>query len=191
MNGNREFEIQGLCHVALVCEDMARTVDFYTGVLGMTLAKTIELPGGAQHFFFDMGCGEYIAFFWFPDAPGHAPGIAAPAAQPAVGDITSAHGSMNHLSMRVPLEKFDEYVERLRAKGIETGPVLNHDESEYGVSAEVHEGTFIRSVYFQDPDGIVLEFSAFTRPVGGPRDVRHAPAMADGGRRPLPGAVTA
>src|SRR5690606_11630833 len=47
---NTEFELQGLCQLALVCEDMERTVDFYTNVLGMKLSKTIQLPNGGQHF---------------------------------------------------------------------------------------------------------------------------------------------
>lgn len=186
MSTNPEFEIQGLCHVALVCQDMARTVEFYTEKLGMKLVKTIELPDGTQHFFLDMGVGEYVAFFWFPNAPERAPGVASPASYPGVGgSIVTAHGSMNHLSFRVPLDKFEDYVEKLREKGVETGPILNHDESERGVSPEVHDETFVRSVYFTDPDGILLEFSAFTRTVGGPEDTTHAPATADGSRRPL------
>ena len=53
------FELRGVNHLALVCRDMAATVDFYTGVLGMPLVKTIELPGGmGQHFFFDIGGGD-------------------------------------------------------------------------------------------------------------------------------------
>ena len=67
---NDEFELGGLNHLALVCSDMERTVDFYTNVLGMPLIKTIELPNGmGQHFFFDIGNGDCIAFFWFPNAP--------------------------------------------------------------------------------------------------------------------------
>ena len=38
--------IRGLNHLALVCSDMARTVDFYSNVLGFPLVKTVELPGG-------------------------------------------------------------------------------------------------------------------------------------------------
>jgi len=54
----------------VVCSDMARTVDFYSGLLGFPLVKTVELPGGrGQHFFFDIGGGGSLAFFWFPDAP--------------------------------------------------------------------------------------------------------------------------
>ena len=31
-----------------------------------------------QHFFFDMGNGGSLAFFWFPDAPEAVPGVASP-----------------------------------------------------------------------------------------------------------------
>jgi catechol 2,3-dioxygenase-like lactoylglutathione lyase family enzyme len=56
---NREFEIRGVNHLALVCKDMARTVEFYRDVLGMPLVKTLDLPGGrGQHFFFDIGNGD-------------------------------------------------------------------------------------------------------------------------------------
>jgi len=77
------FELGGINHLALVCSDMERTVDFYTNVLGMPLIKTIELPAGmGQHFFFDCGGGDALAFFWFPDAPPPAPGIASRSADP-------------------------------------------------------------------------------------------------------------
>ena len=36
-NTNSEFELGGINHVALVCSDMARTVDFYSNILGMSL----------------------------------------------------------------------------------------------------------------------------------------------------------
>ncbi len=68
-NTNTEFELGGINHVALVCSDMARTVDFYSNILGMPLIKALDLPGGqGQHFFFDAGNGDCVAFFWFADA---------------------------------------------------------------------------------------------------------------------------
>jgi hypothetical protein len=88
---------------------------------------------------------------------------------------------MNHLAFNVPVEKFDAYVERLKAKGIEVSPVFNHDNSAFQISAEVTEEVFVRSVYFFDPDGVCLEFAAWTRPMG-PTDVEHEAATADGGR---------
>jgi catechol 2,3-dioxygenase-like lactoylglutathione lyase family enzyme len=44
---NTEFELGGINHLALVSSDMQQTIDFYSGVLGMPLIKTIELPNGA------------------------------------------------------------------------------------------------------------------------------------------------
>jgi catechol 2,3-dioxygenase-like lactoylglutathione lyase family enzyme len=163
-NANSEFALSGINHVALVCADMERTVDFYTNILGMPLIKALDLPGDAgQHFFFDAGNGDCVAFFWFRDAPDAVPGISAPRYIPGIGDIVSACSSMNHLSFHVPPEKFDEYRQKLKAKGVRVGPVLNHDESEMQVSAEMHPGVYVRSFYFLDPDGITLEFACWTR----------------------------
>ncbi|AMT74140.1 VOC family protein [Mycobacteroides immunogenum] len=163
-NPNSEFEFGGFNHVALVCSDMARTVDFYSNVLGMPLIKSLDLPmGQGQHFFFDAGGGDSLAFFWFKDAPDGVPGISAPAAIPGIGDIVSAVSSMNHISLHVPAEKFDEYRVKLKAKGVRVGPILNHDESEFQVSKELHPGVYVRSFYFLDPDGITLEFACWTK----------------------------
>jgi catechol 2,3-dioxygenase-like lactoylglutathione lyase family enzyme len=157
---------------------MARTVDFYANVLGMRLVKTIELPSGmGQHFFFDCGGGDCLAFFWFPDAPDGIPGVSAPADRPDRGDLTSAIGSMNHVAFSVPPEKIDEYRGRLLAAGVDCTEVANHDDSPFGISKDAHPGVFVRSVYFQDPDGILLEFACWTR-VLGDRDVAHEPASA-------------
>src|SRR5881392_4508752 len=94
---NSEFKLKGVNHLALVCKDMARTVAFYRDVLGMPLIKTIELPRGmGQHFFFDLGNGDSLAFFWFPNAPQAAPGVASASVMPGEGDIATAHASMNH-----------------------------------------------------------------------------------------------
>ena len=173
--GDKPFEFRGVHHLALVCRDMGRTVDFYSNVLGMRLVKTIQLPQGmGQHFFFDCGGDDCLAFFWFPGAPDGVPGISAPAARPDRGDLTSAIGSMNHVAFTVPPEKIDEYRDRLVAAGVDCTEVANHDDSEFGISESMHPGVFVRSVYFQDPDGILLEFACWTR-VLGEGDVTHEP----------------
>jgi len=172
------FELGGINHLALVCRDMERTVDFYTNVLGMPLVKTIELPAGmGQHFFFDCGGGDSLAFFWFPEAPDPAPGVSMPRGRPDQGSLTSAIGSMNHVAFTVPAEEIEAYRERLLAAGIDCTDVANHDDSEWGISDDLHEGVFMRSVYFQDPDGILLELACLTRSFG-PADVSHRPARA-------------
>ncbi len=169
---NEEFELRGINHLALVCKDMARTVEFYTQVLGMPLTKTIDLPGGmGQHFFFDIGGGDALAFFWFPEAPEASPGIAAPKEFPG-GSHTSAHGSMNHVAFDVPAEKIDEYRKRLIDKGIEVTEIINHDNSPMQVSADVSDDVFVRSLYFFDPDGVLLEFASWTAELSA-ADVRH------------------
>jgi catechol 2,3-dioxygenase-like lactoylglutathione lyase family enzyme len=166
-NTNSEFALSGINHVALVCSDMARTVDFYSNTLGMPLIKALDLPGGVgQHFFFDAGNGDCVAFFWFCDAPDAVPGVSAPRHIPGIGDIVSAVSSMNHLSFHVPAEKFDEYRRKLKDKGVRVGPVLNHDESEAQVAAELHPGVYVRSFYFHDPDGITLEFACWVKEFG-------------------------
>jgi catechol 2,3-dioxygenase-like lactoylglutathione lyase family enzyme len=173
-----KIEFRGVNHLALVCRDMGRTVDFYQGVLGMPLTKTIALPGGGQHFFFDCGNGDSLAFFWFPDAHEAVPGISGPGVRPDKGDLESAHGSMNHVAFDVDPGKIDDYVAALRDAGIDCTDVANHDDSEFGIAEEMHDGVFVRSIYFLDPDGILLELAAWTRDLG-PDDVSHAPVRVD------------
>ncbi|HEX2591285.1 MAG TPA: VOC family protein [Rhizomicrobium sp.] len=182
---NKVFNIRGINHLALVCKDMARTVDFYTNVLGMPLIKTLDLPGGrGQHFFFDIGNGDALAFFWFPDAPEAQPGVASAKNLPMQGPITSAHGSMNHVAFGVPAEQIDEYHDKLVARGVQVTKIMNHDESERQITLDVvTPSTFVRSIYFFDPDGICLEFAAWTRDLNPAYDVSHAPVGADGKKR--------
>jgi catechol 2,3-dioxygenase-like lactoylglutathione lyase family enzyme len=164
---NGEFELRGINHLALVCRDMAKTVDFYSGVLGMPLTKTIDLPGGmGQHFFFDIGNGDSLAFFWFPESQERAPGIASPDKMVGEGSIATAHGSMNHVAFDVAPEKMEVYRERLEAKGIKVTEIVNHDNSPMQMSRSVTDDVFVRSMYFFDPDGIMLEFAAWTRELG-------------------------
>lgn len=174
---NTEFEFLGVNHLALVSSDMARTVEFYRDVLGMPLIKTIDLPHGmGQHFFFDLGNGDSLAFFWFPNAPKAQPGVASATRGMLPGP--SAHGSMNHIAINVPGDKIDEYYEKLKAKGIECSRVINHDDSPMQASLETTPTTFVRSIYFYDPDGIALELAAWTRDLPQDGDVKHKPARA-------------
>ncbi|TAL28454.1 VOC family protein [Phenylobacterium sp.] len=162
------FRFRGVNHIALVCRDMARTVAFYRDALGMPLVKTLELPDGkGQHFFFDAGGGASIAFFWFPAAPEAQPGVV----QAPLGGGPSAHGSMNHLALDVAPEDLTDYRDRLIAAGIDVTDVVAHRDPAPLVG---DDPTFIRSIYFHDPDGIRLEFAAWARDLT-PLDVSHAP----------------
>jgi len=86
-----------------------------------------------------------------------------------------------YVAFDVPVDQFDAYVQKLKDKGVAVSPVLNHDDSESTVAREMHDGVFVRSVYFRDPDGVLLEFACWTKTFG-PEDVSHAPANAKGER---------
>lgn len=122
-----------------------------------------------------------MAFFWFRDAPDRVPGISSPAAIPGIGEITSAVSTLNHLAFHVPADKFDAYRQRLKEKGVRVGPVLNHDESEWQASPTLHPGVYVRSFYFQDPDGITLEFACWTKEFTG--DEEHVTPKTAADRR--------
>ena len=171
------MKTKGINHLALVCRDMAETVKFYTEALGMPLVKTVALPDGGQHFFFDCGGGSLLAFFWWGDAPPAAPGIASVADFPA--KPRSAVGSMNHVAFHLDEDQLEASIARLKANGVAVSVpvVVNHDDSEFGVARDMHEGVWVRSVYFRDPNGVMLEFAATLRDFR-PEDVAHAPARA-------------
>ena len=188
---NPTFDIQGLNHLALVCSDMQRTVDFYTGILGMRLVKTMEYSGetgNGQHFFFDMGNGrDAIAFFWFENAPPAAPGLAQNGGRIEGAPRGSAIGAMDHVAFDVPRDKIEEYRDKLVEMGVEVTEVVNHSNrpgekgtrgpSDQYLPDEPTEDTFVRSIYFQDPDGITLEFACWGRPFE-EGDIEHEPKTA-------------
>jgi len=150
----------------------------------MKLVKTLEFAhesGSGQHFFFDVGNGrDAIAFFWFEDAPPPAPGIAQSGRWLPGAPRRSAIGAMDHVALDVPRDKIEAYRDKLRAKGIEVTEVVNHSDrpgiAQY-LPAEPNEDTFVRSIYFQDPDGITLEFACWGRPLT-EADVVHEPKTA-------------
>jgi catechol 2,3-dioxygenase-like lactoylglutathione lyase family enzyme len=157
-----QYDLRGFNHVAMVCSDMQDTVDFYEGILGFRLVKTLDMNGHGQHFFFEITENDGIAFFWFPSTAAPAPGIASAewfagemspgAAQGLAGK--SAVGSMHHLSFGVPAEMLEEYHRRLREAGVEVSDIV--------VQAGDNGEDEIRAFYFKDPDGAVLEFSAWS-----------------------------
>ena len=190
-----KFEVKGVNHLAIVCSDKERTVRFYTEILGLPLKRVFELADGGQQLFFEVSDHSGISFIWYPNPPSAPPGITAAhweGLDPETGQQrrptgrtgASAIGSMHHVAFDVPLEKQDEYKERLRAAGIPVTEVNHHifygkdgRQAAYPsqVPAEAESiDEFVNSIYFPDPDGILLEFAAWTRPLT-PEDVQHAP----------------
>ena len=84
-----EGGVKGVDHVAYVTFKPEETIHFYRDILGFPMVHCILAPAWGNepqpdfvHFFFDVGNGDSIAFFWFKDAPEAVPGISAPMALP-------------------------------------------------------------------------------------------------------------
>lgn len=130
--GAAPVQTGGVDHLALVCSDMDRTIAFYTEVVGMTLNKVIpnrDEPS-STHIFLDMGGTNYLAFFDFPK---HGP-----------AKTQRGVGSMHHLALKGTPAQYKRALQVLRERGIE------HD---------AHGSEDKGSVYFRDPDGILLEIT--------------------------------
>lgn len=192
-----KFEVRGINHMALVCSDVDETVGFYAGVLGLPLARTVALPDGGRQLFFQISDHSGISFYHFPDAPTAEPGIAnagwngvdpeSGQQRRVHGTGMSAQGSMHHVAFDIPLEQQETYKERLRAAGVPCTEVNHHilygkdgrqasHPSEIPTDAESID-EFVNSIYFPGPDGLMLEFAGWTRPLV-PDDVKHVPASA-------------
>jgi catechol 2,3-dioxygenase-like lactoylglutathione lyase family enzyme len=137
--------LRGIHHLALVTDDMKKTVDFYVRVLGMPLVHGLRTPAarGAHgegtppyaaipHFFLDMGGDSLLAFFEYPKT---APKV-----------DRDALGAMQHVSFACGPRRHREILERLKANGvaITAGPLVSIPPA-------------IVSFYFFDPNGIRLE----------------------------------
>jgi catechol 2,3-dioxygenase-like lactoylglutathione lyase family enzyme len=176
---------KGVSHLALVSSDMAKTVEFYEGVLGMPLMKTMDLadlglPGGGQHFFFDCGNGDCLAFFWYGYGVEAARGVAAPRGMA----LPSADGSMHHVAFKIEPEEVMDTKRVLDDKGVEyqfivhqlpevimprLTPEVRAQMEERGLPEklpsaspdDIDESTFAVSFYMEDPDGIQVEICAW------------------------------
>jgi catechol 2,3-dioxygenase-like lactoylglutathione lyase family enzyme len=141
--------LRGIHHLALVTDDMRKTLDFYVRVLGMPLVHGLRTasrsPGASPahgigapphanipHYFLDMGGDSLLAFFEYPR------GIARV--------DHDAIGAMQHVSFVCGPKRYREILEQLKANGvtINAGPLLT-------IPPAIH------SFYFFDPNGIRLE----------------------------------
>jgi catechol 2,3-dioxygenase-like lactoylglutathione lyase family enzyme len=180
MEENPKFQFQGIDHIALTCSDMAATTEFYHGKLGMPILHTIEYENEAgekvgQHFFFGVGDGDaHIAMFYWRDGYQTIKedyDAAVSAAPHPVNFRSSPIGSFGHLNLRVPAEKIEGYCDRLEAEGIPYYHIVRYrdpDRPEVMRSVRtdngfgpIEEGALMSSVYFHDPDGLMLEFNAW------------------------------
>lgn len=129
------MSIQGLHHITLACADAQRTIDFYTGVLGLRfIKKTVNFDDPySYHLYFgnhQASPGSAITFFEWPTAPKGRPGI----------------GGTHHFALRVATyNDLLRWKRRLTDLGLDvSGPLDRH---------------YFTSIYFTDPDGTILEIA--------------------------------
>ncbi|MGE3590027.1 MAG: VOC family protein [Ilumatobacteraceae bacterium] len=133
---------RGVHHVALICSDVERTVQFYDGVLGFPLIEMFENRDyrGSTHFFFDLGHGNTLAYF---DLPGLD-----------LGPYAEVLGGHHHLAISIERDHWQRIKDRFDTDGIEYAHV---------------DGS---SMYFLGPDGERLELISdpllemYGKPVG-------------------------
>ena len=139
--------IRGVDHLALVTDDMAATMEFYTTVMKMQLVHVRKVPYAAdrgqppydnlRHYFFNMGGDQLLAFFEYPkDVP---------------WTDRDHLGGMQHVAFHLPREDMDAMVEHVRSCGIE-------------VAGPMSLGGRFWSAYFFDPNGIRLELATSLAP---------------------------
>ena len=102
-----ESSARGLHHFALICSDVRATIDFYQGVLEFPLTEIFENRdyAGSNHFFFDIGQGNLLAFF---DLPGLD-----------LGPYAEVLGGLHHLAISVEPERWKHLQAKLDAAGVE------------------------------------------------------------------------
>lgn len=170
---------RGLSHVALVCSDMYETTKFWEE-LGVPLVKMEELPGGGQHSFHDMGNGAMLSYMTFEGAPPRAEGIASQPLDVRKNGAKTAIASMNHVAMDLPKERFDEVFAMLKAKGVKVHMINHGSDTPFDMKPD--DKTWIRSMYFRDPDGCAFEFASLVRELGTAEDLAPKVKNAKGER---------
>ena len=125
---------RGLHHVAIVCGDVETTVRFYQGLLEFPLTEIFENRDydGSNHFFFDIGNGNLIAFFDFPGLD--------------VGPYAEVLGGLHHLAISVAPDRWQRLKEKLDAEGVDY--LL-----ESGTSIYLHDPDGTRVELIADPLG--------------------------------------
>ena len=130
--------IKGLHHNAYRCRDTEETRQFYEDFLGLPLIEALVIEetktgraANVLHTFYRMDDGSCLAFFEVPDEP---------------FEFRDQHDYDLHIALTVPEETLAPMLERGKSAGIESRGISDHG--------------FVRSIYFRDPNGYVIELCA-------------------------------
>jgi catechol 2,3-dioxygenase-like lactoylglutathione lyase family enzyme len=97
---------RGVHHVAVLCADVERTIRFYQDVLEFPLTEIFENRDykGSNHFFFDIGNGNLLAFFDFPGLD--------------LGPYAEVLGGLHHMAISVEPDRWEHLKSKLDAAGV-------------------------------------------------------------------------
>jgi catechol 2,3-dioxygenase-like lactoylglutathione lyase family enzyme len=97
---------RGVHHVAILVADVERTIRFYQDLLEFPLTDLFENRDyrGSNHFFFDIGNGNGLAFFDFPGLD--------------LGEYSEVLGGLHHLAISVEPERWEHLREKLVAASV-------------------------------------------------------------------------
>jgi catechol 2,3-dioxygenase-like lactoylglutathione lyase family enzyme len=130
--------IRGLHHNAYRCRDSEETRRFYEDFLGLKLVHALRIGESMTgrrtdvlHTFFQMADGSCLAFFEAPDRP---------------FDFKDQHDYDLHIALEVDEATLQRMFAKGKAEGREVRGISDH--------------RFIRSIYFRDPNGYVIELAA-------------------------------
>jgi glyoxalase family protein len=134
-----EMTLRGIHHITGITDDLERAGDFFEASLGLRLVKKTlnQDDGETKHFFWASYDGNRVApnsaltLFGWPGSAHRARG---------------GRGQTHHIAFRASSEEEQaEWRENLLAMGIEVSPVLDRK--------------YFRSIYFQAPDGLLVEIA--------------------------------
>ena len=132
-----DMRLAGLHHITAIASDIDRTTEFYTKVLGLRLVKrTVNYDNPASpHYYFGVGDGKpgtIITYFGYPFD------------KMRIGQVGT--GMTHHFAFAVENDEAQrEWRIRLMKADVQVTPVMDR--------------VYFKSIYFQDPDGHILEIA--------------------------------
>jgi glyoxalase family protein len=134
-----EMRLQGIHHITGITDDLERAGDFYEAALGLRLVKKTlnQDDPSSKHYFWahydgrEVGSHSALTLFGWPGSNQRTrPGA----------------GQTHHIAFRTSSEEEqEEWREHLLGMGVDVSPVMDRK--------------YFRSIYFQAPDGLLLEIA--------------------------------
>jgi catechol 2,3-dioxygenase-like lactoylglutathione lyase family enzyme len=149
------MSLHGFSHIGLSTLDLDATRRFYEDLLGFRLVTIEQIDfeegGCIRHAFFDCGDGELLGFM----EPGGIKGLPAQY-DTGINQVLGLPQWVYHFAFDAgSVEELHAKRGELIAKGIKVTPIVDHD--------------WVLSIYFKDPNGLLLEYAVQTRAPADPR----------------------